>query len=61
MYVAAFIGYSMEAVFCLINLIDERRNVMFEKLIESVKSDIESVKRRDPAARSTMSALTVNC
>ena len=57
MYVAAFIGYSMEAVFCLINLMNERRNVMFEKLIESVKSDIESVKRRDPAARSTIEIL----
>ncbi|MBQ8176836.1 MAG: serine O-acetyltransferase [Oscillospiraceae bacterium] len=30
---------------------------MFEKLIESVKSDIESVKRRDPAARSTIEIL----
>ena len=30
---------------------------MFEKLIKSVKSDIESVKRRDPAARSTIEIL----
>jgi len=30
---------------------------MLEKLIESVKSDIESVKRRDPAARSTIEIL----
>ena len=30
---------------------------MFEKLIESVKSDIDSVKRRDPAARSTIEIL----
>ena len=30
---------------------------MFEKLIESVKSDIESVKRRDPAARRTIEIL----
>lgn len=30
---------------------------MFEKLIESVKSDIDSVKRRDPAARSTLEIL----
>lgn len=30
---------------------------MFDKLIESVKSDIESVKRRDPAARSTIEIL----
>ncbi|MBQ7981305.1 MAG: serine O-acetyltransferase [Clostridia bacterium] len=30
---------------------------MFEKLIENVKSDIESVKRRDPAARSTIEIL----
>lgn len=30
---------------------------MFEKLIESIRSDIESVKRRDPAARSTIEIL----
>ncbi|MBQ3162541.1 MAG: serine O-acetyltransferase [Oscillospiraceae bacterium] len=30
---------------------------MFEKIIENVKSDIESVKRRDPAARSTIEIL----
>ncbi len=30
---------------------------MLEKLIESVKSDIDSVKRRDPAARSTIEIL----
>lgn len=30
---------------------------MFERIIENVKSDIETVKRRDPAARSTLEIL----
>lgn len=31
--------------------------LMFERIIENVKSDIETVKRRDPAARSTLEIL----
>ena len=30
---------------------------MFEKIIENIKSDIDTVKRRDPAARSTLEIL----
>ena len=49
-------------LFCIKRLnytesIEKGAMLMFEKIIENIKSDIDTVKRRDPAARSTLEIL----